>query len=133
MRFYIVFMLFALTYGIAKAEWEPAMNNKDNTQITYVDPSTIRKVGGTADMWSLTDLMIGSYIDGKRYSSQKDHREYNCNTMKMRTIFASIHSENMGRGKELDRITGNQQWEPIPHGTVAEALKKIACGEIIIH
>jgi hypothetical protein len=130
-------MLLTLNYGFAEAEWEPAVNHRDNTKITYVDPNTIRISGGVADMWTLTDLKMGDFTgenhNDKRYYSQKDHREYNCNTKKMRLLFASFHSENMGKGEVVFKYSGNQPWDAIPQGSVAEAMKKIACGEIVRH
>jgi len=109
-------------------KWEPAMYNKGNTQITYVNAASIRKVNEKAIMWSLTDLKTAGYMGQKSYMSQIDRREYNCKAGQMRLLFASLHAGNMGVGALVDAEVHPQDWIPVATGSTGEALWKIACG-----
>lgn len=126
-------MLLAVVNSSAMAGWEPAMYNKGNTKVTYVDASTILKAGNNVKMWSLTDFETADYVGKKRYMSQKDHREYDCKVGQMRSLSASIYSGNMGKGEVVDSYSGPSEWMPVPPRSVGEALWKIACGIIVPH
>lgn len=132
MRKVILMIVLSAVSSNAAAEWEPAMYNKGNTKITYVDAATIRKAGNKVKMWSLTDFKTAEYYGQKPYMSQKDQREYDCKEKRMRLLFASIHIGNMGRGEVISEAN-TQNWEPVPPGTIGEALWKIACGILKPH
>lgn len=126
-------LLLAAANGNAMAEWEPAMYNRNNTNLTYVDITTIRKADNKVKMWSLVDLKTAEHEGQKQYMSIKSQIEYDCKARQMRGLFTSIHSENMGKGILVGYDTNTYNWMPVPAGSTGEVLWKIACGILKSH
>ncbi|MDO8437127.1 MAG: tetratricopeptide repeat protein [Nitrosomonadaceae bacterium] len=99
----------------------------DGTFTIYADPATIRKTGNRVKMWDLLDYNMADKISGKPYMSIRGQSEYDCKEEKIRSLYATYHSENMARGEVISTGTKPSNWEPVAPGSMAAALWKIAC------
>lgn len=95
----------------------------------YADPSTIRRSGNMAKMWSMLDHNTRQISNSRPYFSAKLLQEYDCKSERIRELFFTKHSGQMGAGNIVhtdDGIPSN--WIPTPPGSVGDGLWKIACG-----
>lgn len=99
----------------------------DGTFTIYADPATIRKTGNRVKMWDLLDYNMADKISGKPYMSIRGQSEYDCKEEKIRSLYATYHSENMARGEVVSTGTKPSNWEPVAPGSMAAALWKMAC------
>jgi hypothetical protein len=133
MNKYILMAILTVVSNNVIAEWEPAMYNKGNTQLIYVDASTIQKSTNGMTMWSMVDLKTPDYYERKSYMSMKNHREYDCRGRRLRVLFTSAHSKNLGNGDLIASDNNLYNWIAVPVGSTGEALWKIACGILKPH
>jgi hypothetical protein len=119
-------MLMAVSAG-AMAEWTK-IGGTDRFD-SYADLSTIRKSGGTAKMWILTDeKKTQTAPNGKSYLSAMVRYEYDCNEEKFRGLSIYEYSGNMKNGDIV--LSGDyvDEWSSIPPESVGATEFKIACG-----
>ena len=133
MNQFILMALLTVVSNNVVAEWEPAMYNRGNTQLTYVDASTIHKTDNGFKMWSMVDLKTPDYDGNKSYMSMKNQIEYDCKGGRIRGLFTSVHSKNLGRGNLVNSDSNIYNWAPVPIGSTGEMLWKIACGILKPH
>ena len=55
--------------------------------------------------------------------------EYDCKEDRMRRLYATMHSANMGRGDVVDSHPIHEAWQSVPLGSLNEQLWKFACGK----
>jgi hypothetical protein len=96
--------------------------------VVYADPTSIIKSRGKVQMLSLIDHKKGISKAGKTFMSVKAQHEFDCERGKMRMLFASTHSENMGKGTRIGTDYKVERWEPVQPGSIGASLWKIACG-----
>ncbi|MBI3527215.1 MAG: hypothetical protein HY067_04530 [Betaproteobacteria bacterium] len=126
MRRTILMMLLLVVSGGAAAEWVQVGGNESST--SYADPATIRKTGDMVKMWNLLDFKTAQARPyGTPYLSQKTQQEYDCKEGRARIIDLLRYSENMGTGEITSSESDSGKWEPVPPGTVSEALWELAC------
>lgn len=107
--------------------WVSVSKNEKTT--FYTNPSTIRKVGNRAKMWSLLDFETAQGLSGTEYLSVKAQNEFDCKDEQHRILFSSFHSKNMSEGEVVFSISNAGKWEPVPPESVTEGLWKLACGK----
>ena len=107
----ILVMLLAVVSSSAMAEWV-AIAAADGI-ISYANPATIRKSGNKVKMWSLIDFNSVQEDAGDKFLSSKSQNEYDCKEERIRTLYFSWHSENMGDGDVvyIDRKP-DKNWDP---------------------
>ncbi len=130
MRKTIVMMLLAVLCSCATAKW--VYLGKDFTSTTYFDSDSIGKTGNMMEMRNLIDFntaQIDPADPRKRYLSQKAHHEFDCKEERARILDFSWHFENMGKGEVGFSGSSPGKWEPLRHGSVVEALWKVACSK----
>jgi hypothetical protein len=115
----------------ALADWvKIAVTDKSTV---YADPSSIRKAGNTASMWSTFDYGTPQQItmNGRevRYLSTRGQDEFDCKGMRKRRLLIIGHSKNMGGGDYTVTDGTQTPWIPVAPGTVAESMWKLACGK----
>ena len=118
-------LLMAVSAG-AMAEWTKIGGTANYDE--YADLSTIRKSGGTAKMWVLTDYKKAQTThNGKSFLSIMVRHEYDCNEEKIRSLSLYGYEGNMKNG---DKVGGDDtgEWKSILPESVGEAHFKIACG-----
>src|SRR4051794_1908329 len=89
--------LLLLVVTSAKAEWISI--GKNDSTVMYVDPTTIRKAGGKARIWSLFDFKAAESLGSQSYMSSKSQEEFDCEQETVRTTYLSLHSGRMGSGE----------------------------------
>jgi hypothetical protein len=119
-------MLFFFIHLNVLAEWVK-VNENPRTSV-YADPSTIRKSGNLIKMWTLLDLQRPE-ISGssKPYLSIKIQTEYDCKNEQSRGLYATSHSENMGKGEVTETSSTPSKWSPVSPQSLEEAMWEFAC------
>jgi hypothetical protein len=127
-------LLAATVCGIASckpapvAEWVVFEAAPDAT--IYVDPSTIKKEGGRAEMWVLIDYKSPQPDKtGKQVMSDKLHYQYECVEKQFSIVDTSAHAGPMAGGETININPDPPQLTPVPAGTTAEKMWQRACGD----
>jgi hypothetical protein len=126
-------LLLAVTGSHALAGWVEVASDGQNT--IYADPATIRKEKGMVKMWCLSDKKSTAVIyrssppSSPQFLSTRAQLEFDCKGEKVRTLYTSSYSGSMAEGNRLYSNTDPSVWEPIPPGTIEEALSKRACAK----
>lgn len=94
----------------------------------YVDPTSIRKSGDKAIMWTLIDHSSVQKVVGNKFLSQKSQEEYKCNAKQVKMLYYSWHSENMGGGAFTENRP-QMDWAPVAPESMGEVMWKLACGK----
>ena len=113
----------------ATAWFEIGVSDDSGTTF-YVDPTTIRKSGDKAKMWSLYNYNSVRDTLGVWSLSSIALNEYDCKKDKVIMRFLSVHSGNMGRG-EVALINMNidaRETYSLP-GSISRISLKLACGK----
>jgi hypothetical protein len=125
---FILALLLAGMCGGAAAEWVAIGSN--DTSTFYADPATIRSSGEVTRMWDMIDEKNAKVTDsGKRYMSSKGQNEYDCHGVRMRLLYTSYHSANMGEGEIVFSEPDPGGWVAAPPGSGIGTLWKIACSK----
>ena len=129
MRKAILMLLLAIMSSDAMAEWARVGTASNETVTFYADPATIRKTGSRVKMWSLSDYKTVRQSRGMQFMSMMEQNEYDCKEEKSRTLYISVHSENMGRGNIVHNDDETSDWSPVLPSSIIESLWKFACGK----
>ena len=126
-------LLAVIACGIAScepapvAEWVVFETTSDAT--IYVDPSTISKEGGRAQMWALIDYASPQPDKtGKQVMSDKVHYQYDCVDKQLSITDTSAHAGPMASGETINVNPDPPVLTPVPAGTTAEKMWQHACG-----
>ena len=114
-----------LVTSSAWAEWLK-VGSDTNGYTYYIDPTTIRKDGNVHKVWELHEREQPKQ-DGEM--SRLVKFEYDCKTERRSILFASTHSEPMGKGKTIWSTSSAIaiDWREIPPGTVGWAVMNRVC------
>ena len=118
-------ILLLLLGSPAWAGWKSIA--EDNAGVSYADPATIVRNGGSALMDSLFDHRDFQRMVEVGYFSQKVRAEYDCMDRRIRRLSVSLHAGHMGEGKVIYADDTPHEWEAVEAGTLNESLWKIAC------
>ena len=127
----LIAVLLAVFSTSVLAEWT-AVSFSDK-QTAYADLSTIRKSGDKIKMWELFDykvVQITKVAGGTGYLSSVSQSEYDCKEGTDRLLSLTWYAKNMRQG-DVVFTSGypHEESEPIPPGTTAETLFRVACGK----
>ena len=118
-------MLLAVVSSSAAAEWIQV--DFDGNVTAYADLSSIRKEGDKVKMWNLIDYK--TVRAGNPYMSIRGQSEFDCRRERMRSLFLSFYSRNMGRGHVVDSDDDPARWRRVAPGSIDDSLWQIACGK----
>jgi Surface-adhesin protein E len=121
----LLILLTAVSSSAMAAEWVEI--DSDGNVTAYADLATIRSSGDRVKMWNLIDYKTARA--GNPYMSIRAQSEFDCKRERMRSLFLSFYSRNMGRGHIVDSDNDPAKWERIAPGSVDDSLWKIACGK----
>ena len=119
------FTLLVLNSAPAYAEWVEVGITDEAT--VYADPDTLRRKGDLVKMWYLHDFKTTQTVLKKSYLSSRSQDEYDCTGDRHRALASTSFSGNMGSGKVRSSYSIKGKWEPVPPGTITQALWKVAC------
>lgn len=120
----ILFCLLVMFTVPAWAEWEEVAESDSGT--SYIDPTTIRKVGTLRRFWEVFDFKT---VDVNGGMSMRRLNEYDCATRQYKILSMTEHSKPMAGGSIL--VTHNNttgKWARIAPKTIAEKLLTTVCG-----
>ena len=96
----------------------------------YIDPSTVRKEDGRAEMWALIDYASPQPDKtGKQVMSDKLHYQYDCAAKQFSITDTSAHAGPMASGETINVNPDPPVLTPVPAGTTAEKMWQHACGD----
>jgi hypothetical protein len=125
---HILLVLLIANSSSAMAEWAPFGSSGDDNTTIYVDSSTIRRAGYMVKMWVMYDQMRLNTHFAKPFMSMKMQSEYDCEGERLRTLYQSQLSGNMGDGRVVYMNSKPSEWRPFSPGSIDEGLWKYACG-----
>ena len=123
----VCLVLFLIAPNKSFAGWEYiATNDKGND--FYVSSESVKSSGwNKRTAWELINFPPDSL---EPYKSGIVQQEYECNGYKVRTLFASTHSELFGKGEVLYRDSSpKQSWVTMPKISVATQAKDYICNK----
>lgn len=122
-------LLAVLLCATAQAEWMLLGRNEDFR--IYLDPQLIRKNGDFAQLWQLMDFTVAQWTDAQTVVwSIRTLIEYDCATMRSRTLAGEAYSEQMGGGRMMGREqVADAQWENVEPGSTRDKVRQIACAK----
>ena len=125
----ILMILLSVVSGSAAAEWVKVAKLEAGS--LYVDPATIRSDGNLVIIGTLYDLEtpVINETNGKPYVSQKLQSEYDCKEKRWRMLEYSWYTGKMGEGQMVENFSDSYKLKPIPSGSAAEIMWKLACGK----
>jgi hypothetical protein len=113
----IFFILLALESSFVFAEWE-AVSMSVNSSTLYVDMSTLKKINGYYEVWTLLDMqkpMEGSLLTNfTPIQSYKERLRISCSEDKMKTLKILDYQEHMGGGAILNTLDEGDWRYPSP-------------------
>lgn len=120
-------LAFALISNPAMANWEYIATNDEGNEF-YVSSDSIKRSGwNKRTAWELINFSPDSL---KFYKSGIVQQEYECTGYKVRTLFASTHSELFGKGEVLYRDSSpKMSWVTMPKISVATQARDYICSK----
>lgn len=128
-RVLLALLLLTVTSTVC-AEWVKL--GSTDIAIIYGDSTTIRRSGSMVKMWHVIDNHVAMSLPAMGINGIKSAKlqgEYNCHEERVRVLYATQHSDNMGRGAPIFVVTEPAKWVPVSPGSVEEVLLKFACGK----
>jgi hypothetical protein len=124
------FLLIAFISNNALANWEYITTN-DKGNDFYVSSESIKSTGwNKRTAWELINYPPNAT---EPYRSGIVHQEYECNGYKVRTLFASTHSELFGKGEVLYRDSSpKMSWVTMPKISVAAQARDYICNKHLV-
>lgn len=114
-------LLFAAS---AHAEW--VQTGVSDNHVSYVEPATIKKVGGSiVSVWVLQDY---KRIQRNGESSSALLFHFNCNTSQNRLIQYTNYSGAMMQGITMETNNRSTDWAYNVPGSIGDTIASIVCG-----
>ncbi|MDV6343538.1 surface-adhesin E family protein [Nitrosomonas sp. Is37] len=133
MKYNILFFIFVLFSGSAladwasirvPAEWKPVKGEKD----FYIEPSSIKKSGDRATMWSLINYGTPMQVENMKHLSSTELDEYDCKDKKYKTLAFYWYPDPNAKGNVTYSETTSSNWEAVISNSPTEVAWKTACG-----
>ena len=94
-----------------------------------MDRDTIHRKGELVKLSVLADFATPLTIEGIVNLSAMSQEEHDCPQVRRRTVALTYFSGHMGSGKVNHSDSDEGKWGPVPLGSPAHALLKVACGK----
>ena len=127
----LVILLTVMSESAMAHQWAHRATHRDKAGhyvISYADPVIAHTTYNKGIMWDLLDYTVAHEINGKSYMSIAGETEYDCKNIQVRTLHATFHSGNMGKGKVILTDSMPGEWLPVMPSSIGESLWKTACG-----
>ena len=115
----ILCILFLLITSSAQAYWTFQTANDEFS--SYIDLSSIKKIGELVTYWSISDYEKVVYLGENKtypYRSMKFFTEINCTNKTYKMLSADIFSERMGGGKVLMSVDYSERTLYVPPDSI---------------
>ena len=110
------------------AEWDYIARAADHSSATYVEGTSIRKLGDKVKLWEMLDYEEGRELGSKQVLSFKSLKEHDCKEKIYRGLSIIFYSKNMGKGAIVYSNNDTRPWKKVIAGSINEASFKYACG-----
>lgn len=117
--------------GTAQAEqFMQVWQSPDGGVKQYFDKDSVVRHGDLIEIWRIFEYKAASApkVGRKPYVSQRVLTEFDCESMALRQLYASWHTETAGKGETVYEATEPELWEFGNNTEVIAPLWKIACG-----
>lgn len=114
MRKDILMLLLAVVSSNAMAAWVQSSGGMHYSY--YYDPATISGNGNIAQMFTMYDYEKPITLGAGKMMSKTMQNEYHCKKEMFRSVTISGYSGNMGGGKVIVTIKGDDKWDDILPG-----------------
>jgi hypothetical protein len=122
----ILLIIGILCSSASIAQWSTIDINDQYS--VFVDKTTIKRNGNIVQMWELKDFRSAQLgINEDSYLSSKIHSEYDCLESNKRILTFVHFTENMGKGRVLNKVIYIDKWSPIANDKIIEKQWKVAC------
>ena len=112
------------------AEWDYIARAADHSSATYVEGTSIRKLGDKVKLWEMLDYEEGRDLGSKQVLSLKSLKEHDCKEKIYRGLSIIFYSKNMGKGAIVYSNNDTRPWKKVIAGSTNEASFKYACGGV---
>ncbi len=112
------------------AEWDYIARAADHYSATYVEGTSIRKLGDKVKLWEMLDYEEWRELGSKQVLSFKSLKEHDCKEKKYRGLSIIFYSNNMGKGAIVYSNNDTRPWKKVIAGSTNEASFKYACGGV---
>ena len=109
-------------------EWDYIARAADHSSATYVEGTSIRKLGDKVKLWEMLDYEEGRDLGSKQVLSLKSLKEHDCKEKIYRGLSIIFYSKNMGKGAIVYSNNDTRPWKKVIAGSINEASFKYACG-----
>ena len=126
-----ILMILLVVSGCAMFKWiKIGDSSADGGYNIYADPATVSRSGDLVKMWELNDYKTAqASASGSRFLSSRAQIEYDCKEARMRQLFSTRYSGNMGEGEIAyvndDGTSGT--WRPVSPDSLSAKNRKVAC------
>lgn len=117
--------------GVAHAEQMVLVNRSPDKGVAqYLDIDNVMRNGDLVEMSRIFDHKASHVrkVNNKLYTSQRVRTEFDCESMALRQLRSSWHTEPMGNGETLEENNEPELWEFGNNDHFTYPLWKIACG-----
>lgn len=130
MRKFVVLMVLVMMSSSAMAEWVEFTRN--DTEVGYVNLSSIRKSGNKPRMWALRDYAtLQTTGNNNPILSTVFLYEFDCGEYTSRVVSEIDYSKNMGAGEVINSYNNDHaKWNPVVPDSIGESALKIACSSL---
>jgi len=120
-----LFLIPLAFHANANAEWIKVASTQDDDAVFYVSSESIVKNGKYRTAWEVVNHSHGTR---EGYISLKAQQEYDCSSMRVRLLYASLHSEEFGQGKTVLIVPNTPlKWQTMPANSVATYTRNYIC------
>lgn len=113
--------------NIVNAEWVKVASTQDDDAVFYVSSESIVKNGKYRTAWEVINHSHGTR---EGYISAKAQQEYDCTSMRVRLLYASLHSEEFGQGQTILIVPNTPlKWQTMPENSVAKYTRDYICNK----
>jgi len=106
----------------ARADWAPIGGTEHSYE--YVDMATLLVAGDLRRVWILDDL---AQADKDGDMSYRTLLEYNCTTVKYRSLQSIFYAGSMATGAVTARSDKPSGWRPVQAGSISASVMRAAC------
>ncbi len=123
----LIFIILSIFSNTAYAEWIKVASTQDDDAVFYVSSESIIKNGKYRTAWEVVNHSHGTR---EGYISLKAQQEYDCSSMRVRILYASLHSEEFGQGKTILIVPNTPlKWQTMPSNSVATYTRDYICNK----
>ena len=110
----------------ASAEWIEIGASAD--EVFYMDGSSLRRDGGSAQVWLLADMHVPEQLpQGQWYQSHRTLWQVDCDQDRVKRVRRTLHFGKMGVGDAVAPPSSEGEWLPAPTGTLMALVVGLAC------